>query len=251
MTIDLDLKQQAIEKLEKLYGSNTIKYLDTIGNVGFSSYIHLSAYDPQKECTEIFAAGASALVMTGLFPTFISNLKSHLSELAKERTEVYYGKDVPNLQDLFKAQAREIVEKINILTAKRPLSKEEEKKIAESLVYAIAALQDPLNPRLINKLIKNATQTVGESSGFKNVLGALSLFAFTAIVIFSFVAIPWTGGLSLPLGLAVGGSLLSAGSAAGFFYTGREKSVAKEMRKLGESLQNYQEDHKKNPPPVH
>ncbi len=254
-------KDELLEKLKELYGEEVFKYL-TIQNdyregIDFQSEIRLdSSYIYREQgCIDFLAQGAALITVSRSFrkhpnrlhfENFVPLLAKQLQTCATwQDEEVINGKRPPNPYETLQKYAYDAYLEYEELASsdseKTPLTLDEKSKLARSIVYAIAVLKDPSNPALIGKLAKNASQTVGiVSSKYKKFYGTLCLIALTAIIIYSVVAIPWTGGLSLALGLTLGAGLILAGTSAGLFYSAKEKSMAKKISSLGKALENYQ-----------
>lgn len=231
--------------MKELYGDETILHLESQDrilnhfNIKYFNCLGSNSYSEEQNLLDIAAHTAFFLAENDNYPNFFSSLLNRLSFLA---TPTNQNEQVQNffINEL-KSKARNVYEQANrILACQKNPPKEEIKKIAKSLVYAIAILQDPTNPEIICKLLNNASQTVGASNGSEKFFGALSALAFVAMIIFGFVAIPWTGGTSIPLGYAIAGSLLSGAGAASLFFHGRQKSLAKAQHELANTALKYQ-----------
>lgn len=246
LPIILESSLEPTKKIKKLYwlhvdiyGSHAMKFLED-RNINLQCHL-VSRYDRcENDHIDIVAEVASHLVLEcekegggWLYELYLQLLQSRhqVTQLAAIGDKNNHAKNSLYLQNL-KQQGIVLAKEMARVKQLKDFSINEKQKMVKSLVYAIAALQDPFNKVLAQKLANNASQTIGSERKLKQFYRALVVLSGLITI---FLGMPFTFGLSVPM-IYFGGMSCLAGSAAFFYH--RECSVAKDMRGLSNVMKS-------------
>lgn len=152
---------------------------------------------------------------------FSKMLLDHFQEELKKIKDNYLG-----------SKADKVYQEAKIILDSKNISTSEKQLISKALVNATYFIQNPLDPKAIQKLQEDAAAVKGVPKRCKKLLGALALLAGAAIIGLSIAGIPFTGGASLIAAYTVGSILTLSGLA--LFADGRAKSLSKNLSALAE-----------------